>query len=263
MKISESSGFKFNVFNMKQEAAESDNPTHNKVVPDEQDEQGHSFSTSNMMAGSFVQSNREESRYINGLMTSYAVANQFRSRMQSVVDVFEAEASLASAASPGSYAAMMLVGMKAERAAEQKAKDYAGEKTEEKAEQDRKEREAEQDKKVEEKIEEKLMPEGVKQVLDADPDPVELTEEIAEKAEEASETRSDKVLKGDEVGEAQTVAGGVQAAEQVATVAAASSVAPESEKNVELTGDSGQTLQGGSTAVGAVPPPGTYVDEIV
>lgn len=263
MKISESSGFKFNVFNMNQEAAEPDNPTHNKTVPDEQEEQGHSFSTTNMMAGSFVQSSREESRYINGLMTSYAVANQFRTRMQSVVDVFEAEASLASAASPGSYAAMMLVGMKAERAAEQKAKDHAGEKAQEKAEEDRKEREEEQERKVEEKIEEKLMPEGAKQVLDADPDPVELTEEIAEKAEEVTETRSDKVLKGDEVGEAQSVAGGVQAAEQVATVAAASSVAPESEKKVELTGDSGQTVEGGSSAVGAVPPPGTYVDEIV
>ncbi|WP_320005948.1 hypothetical protein [Maridesulfovibrio sp.] len=261
MKINESSGFKFNIFNMKEKEAEEENSTHQQAVA--QEPQGHSYSQRNMMADSFVKTNREESRYINGLMTSYAVADQFRSRMQNVVDIYKAEADLVSSISGDSYAAMMLVGQKAERAAKEEAENYTGEKMEEKLEKDRKEREEEQDKKVEEKIEEKLMPEGAKQVLDAEPDPEQLTEEIAEKAEEATETRGDKVLKGDELGEGQTVAGGVQAAEQVSTVSAASSVTSGSEKKVELTSDSAQTVQGGSSAAGAVPPPGTYVDEIV
>ena len=261
MRINESSGFKFNIFNMDQEVTEEKNSTHQQEVA--QEPQGHSYSPRNMMADSFVKTNREKSRYIQGLMTSYAVADQFRTRMQDVLDTYKAEADLAAAAFPGNNAVLLLAGLKAERAAKEEAENYTGEKMEEKLEKDRKEREEEQEKKVEEKIEEKLMPEGTKQVLDAEPDPEQLTEEIAEKAEEATETRGDKVLKGDEIGEGQTVAGGVQAAEQVSTVAAASSVIPESEKKVELTGDSVQTVEGGSSTAGAVPPPGTYVDEIV
>ncbi|TIH16478.1 hypothetical protein D0S45_08660 [Marinifilum sp. JC120] len=261
MRINESSGFKFNVFNMKQEVVEEENSTHQQPVS--QEPQGHSSSTGNMMSRNFFQHGREESRYINGLMTSYAVADQFRSSMQSVVDIYQAEANIASAASPENYAAMMLVGMKAEEAAEEKAEDYAGEKMEDKLEQDRKEEEKEQDQKVEEKIEEKLMPEGAKKVLDADTDPEELTEEIAEKSEEVTEAKGDKILKGNEADEGQTVAGNVQAAEQVGAVAAASVTQPEADKKVELNGGSTQTVEDGSSSVGAVPPPGTYVDEVV
>ncbi|WP_319778746.1 hypothetical protein [Maridesulfovibrio sp.] len=260
MRIGESSGFKFNIFDMKP-TAEEENSTHQQAVP--QESQGHSFSTRNMMAGNFVQRDREESRYINGLMTSYAVADQFRTQMQTVLDSAKFEASLVSAASPENYAELMLVGMKAERAAKEKAEDYAGEKLEEKLEQERKEEEKEQDQKVEEKLEEKLMPEGAKQVLDADPTPEELMEEIAEKAEEATESRGDKVLKGDEPEEGQTVSGNVQAAEQVSSLSAGSAVYAESGRNVESTGNSIKTVEGGSTSVGTVLPPGTYVDEIV
>ncbi|MFW5499656.1 MULTISPECIES: hypothetical protein [unclassified Maridesulfovibrio] len=261
MRINESSGFKFNIFDMKKPVEEEENSTHQQVST--QENQGHTFSQRNMMADSFVKQNHEESRYINGLMTSYAVADQFRSQMQSVLESGQLDAAITSAASPGNMAEMMLVGMKAERAAEEKAENYTKEKLEEKIEAERKEEEKEQEQKVEEKIEEKLMPDGAKQVLDADPDPEELTEEIAEKVEEATEARGDKILKGNEQDEPQTVAGNVQAAEQVSTVAAASSVAPEGNKKVDLTGESTQTVQGGSASVGTVPPPGTYVDEVV
>ncbi|WP_421902989.1 hypothetical protein [Maridesulfovibrio sp.] len=262
MRINESSGFKFNVFNMKKEAAEAEeeNSTHQPVV--EKEPQGHSFSARNMMAGNFVQQDREQSRYINGLMTSYAVADQFRSQMQSVLESGQIDAAIAAAASPGNKAEMLLAGMKAERAAEEKAENYTKEKLEEKIEAERKEEEKEQEEKVEEKIEEKLMPEGAKQVLDADPDPEELTEEIAEKVEEATEAKGEKILKGNEQDEPQTVAGNIQAAEQVSAVAAAGTVTPDGDKKVELNGESTQTVEG-SASVGPVPPPGTYVDEVV
>ncbi|NDV25629.1 hypothetical protein [Desulfovibrio sp. JC010] len=261
MRIGESSGFKFNIFNMKQEVAEEENSTHQQVV--EREPQGHSFSQRNMMADSFFKHDREESRYITGMMTAFDIDNDFRNRMQNVVDVYKAEADLVRAKFPGNNAALMLVGMKAERAAKDEAEDYTGEKMEEKIEEDRKEREEEQEKKTEEKIEEKLTPEGSKKIVDTDPDPAKMTEEIAEKAEEATESQSEKVLKGNEPEEGQTVTGNVQAAEQVSTLAAAGAVEPDSEKKVELTGDSTQTVEGGSSAVGAVPPPGTYVDEVV
>lgn len=263
MRIGESSGFKFNVFNMQKEAAEAEevNPTHQMV--EEEEPQGHSFSARNMMAGNFVQQDREQSKYINGLMTSYAVADQFRSQMQSVLESGQIDAAITAAASPGNKAEMLLVGMKAQRAAEEKAKNYTKEKLEEKIEAERKEEEKEQEEKAEAKIEEKLMPEGAKQVLDTDNDPEELTEEIEAKVEKATEAESDKVLNGNEQDEPQTVAGNVQAAEQVGTVAAAGTVVPEDEKKVDLTGESNQTVEGGSSAVGAVPPPGTYVDEVV
>lgn len=264
MRIGESSGFKFNVFNMQKEAAEAEevNPTHQKV--EEEEPQGHSFSARNMMAGSFVHSGGpEESRYITGLKTSYDVADQFRSQMQMAANPFNDDASVLSADMPLNYELMGLRPMEAERMAEEQAEDYAEEKLEEKLEKDRKEEEKEQEEKAEAKIEEKLMPEGAKQVLDANNDPEELTDEIEEKVEKATETESDKVLKGNELDEPQTVAGNVQAAEQVGNVAAAGALAPEDEKKVELTGESNQTVEGGSSTAGKVPPPGTYVDEVV
>ncbi|ACS80985.1 hypothetical protein [Maridesulfovibrio salexigens] len=261
MRINESSGFKFNIFDMKKPAEEEVNSTHQQVV--EKEPQGHSYSSRNMMAGNFFQHDREQSRYITGLITSYDIADQFRSQMQSVANVYSDDAKIMSADMPSNYRLMGLAVMEAEHFAEEQAEDYAGEKLEEKLEKDHEEQEEDLEKKIEEKIEEKLMPDGAKQVLDADPDPEELTEEIAEKVEEATEARGDKILKGSEQDEPQTIAGNVQAAEQVSTVAAASSVAPEGNKKAELTGESTQTVQGGSASVGTVPPPGTYVDEVV
>ncbi len=97
MRIDESSGFKFNIFDMKKPVEEEENSTHQQVST--QENQGHSSSTRNMMASSFFQHDREESRYINGLMTSYAVADQFRTQMQTVLDSAEFEANIVSAAS--------------------------------------------------------------------------------------------------------------------------------------------------------------------
>ncbi|WP_415713580.1 hypothetical protein [Maridesulfovibrio sp.] len=262
MRIGESSGFKFSLANMKQEeAVEEENSTHQPEV--EKEPQGHTFSQRNMMADSFVKQGREESRYITGLLTSYKVAEQFRSQMQTVTNIFNDDANVLSADMPLNYQLMDLAPMEAEHLAKEQAENYTKEKLEEKIEAERKEKEKEQEEKDEQKIEEKLMPDGSKQVLEADPDPEVLTEEIAEKVEEATEAEGDKILKGNEQTEPQTDAGIVQAAEQVSTVAAASTIAPEGDKKVELTGESIQTVEGGSTSVGMVPPPGTYVDEIV
>ncbi|WP_320174628.1 hypothetical protein [Maridesulfovibrio sp.] len=261
MRIDESSGFKFNIFDMKKSAEEEVNSTHQPTV--EKEPQGHTFSQRNMMSDSFVKQNREESRYINGLMTSYAVADQFRTQMQTVTNIFNDDASVLSADMPMNYQLMKLTPMEAEHLAEEQADDYTKEKLEEKIEAERKEEEQEQEEKAEAKIEEKLMPEEAKKVLDADPDPEELAEEIAEMVEDVTEAKGDKILKGNEQDEPQTVAGNVQAAEQVSTVATASSVAPEGDKKVDLTGESTQTVEGGSASVGTVPPPGTYVDEVV
>jgi hypothetical protein len=259
MRINESTGFNFNIFNLKktnEEAEEDAGSTHLQVAV--QEPQGHTSSTRNMMSGNFFQQDHEESRYITGLMTSYAVENEFQTRMQDVVDFYKG-----AAAATDSYAEKVAAGMKAEKAVEDEAEAYTGEKVGEKMEQDRKEEEKEQEAKVEEKIEEKLMPDMAKQIVDADPRPDELSEEISDKAEEIVETESEKILKGNEAGEGQTVSGNVQAAEQVGTVTAASAAPPDRDKSVELTGESTQTVKGSSSSAYTVPPPGTYVDEVV
>ncbi|WP_319765023.1 hypothetical protein [Maridesulfovibrio sp.] len=259
MRIGESSGFNLNVFNMKktdEEDKEEVGSTNPQVAV--QEPQGHTSSIRDMMSGNFFQHDRKQSRYIIGMMTSFKVENEFKNRIQSVVDFYQACA--AAADNEGEKVAALMKGVEA---VEDEAEAYAREKVSERIDHDQEEEEKEQEEKAEKKIEEKLMPDSAKKILDADPSPDELSEEIEEKVEDIIETEGEKILKGNDADEDQTVSGNVQAAEQVSTVTAASAAPQDKDKNVELTGESTQPVKGSSSAANTMPPPGTYVDEVV
>ncbi len=150
MQIGEISGFNFDISALKKTATDIEEgltDVSKSSVAKVETAPSAEPSTMNMMAGSFVKTTHEDSRYIKGLMTSYKVENEFRTKFQSIVNVYSLEAALAD----GDYAKLNLAGQKAERAAKKKAQDLAGEKMEEKLKESRKE----DDKKLDEKLAEK------------------------------------------------------------------------------------------------------------
>lgn len=68
-----------------------------------------------MLAGNFVQSGEQTSRYLKGMMMGFEVQNQYKNTMSSMIETYQIQASV----DPGSYASRTLAGQKAARAVEQ------------------------------------------------------------------------------------------------------------------------------------------------
>lgn len=175
--------------------------------PPEPAVQGHQFS-GNMLSQNFFQQNKEQSKYIQGLLTTFAVENDFRNQVMSIMqshrDLVE------------KYGAdPMTEGKRAAEETEDYVDGYYSDKEAERMEDEREEDEEKIEQEQEEKIEEKLSGDD-NSLVDLDKN---VGEALDKKSEEQYETEAEK--------------GNIEATEEVAQEAVETAPENNLEKDIE------------------------------
>ena len=186
----------------------------------------------NMLADNFVHQQRDESRYIKGMLQGYKVQNQFRDNLQNIV---VSNRILAQMGDPESYAEKNEVGKKAAKEAEEYVKrEYTEEQTE-KLEEERKE--------TEKAEEEKNKPDSEKSVDEVAEEKIDEQQKVTSEAEEAMKS----------VGEQEAVQA-VAHGDETTVTATVESTGSDAEVDSQSLDSEEQT---------AVTPKGAHVDEYV
>lgn len=151
MKIESGSGFNLNISLIKDALQTGSTDAESTLVAATATMLDGHQGRGNLMEGSFVQTDSEPSRYIQATMIGLEVDNQFKTKLNAIVESYKLQAE-----ATDSYAERSLVGRKAAEA----VKDMVdGEVSEAEASRMDKERE-EFEEKIEEKLEEKVSGEG-------------------------------------------------------------------------------------------------------